>query len=112
MQYLFAKALSLSNSDWITLQVTQQNLLCLFLGEVPVAESKVVFVLLWLLSYGISLHPFFSVNELGFTFQNMNCFLKKRTLLHIGVFFLNGTLILIFHLLQNKNVNVILKSKA
>jgi hypothetical protein len=31
---------------------------------------------------------FFSMSELGFTFQTMNCFLKKRTLLYIEIMFL------------------------
>lgn len=81
----FVMALSLSNSDWITLQWTQQ---ILFLGESPMLQNRRCYLsLLWLLSYGISLHLlFFNKSELGFTFQIMNYFWKNRTLLNIKNF--------------------------
>ena len=69
MQYLFAKALSLSNSDWMTLQLTQQNLQSVAWGSPMLQNRRYCLYLLWLLRYGISLSRLcFNKGELGFTF--------------------------------------------
>lgn len=107
MQYLFVKSLSLSNSDWLTLQLTQQNFLSVPCGEVPGCRVENINYILTSEFWNFPPPPFFLIKvELGFTFLIMNYFLKNNFIAYRSNF-LNGSLIVIFHLLQNINVNLI-----